>query len=175
MDSEKEIEENESKLKKFYIVLMSFLIVVLALSYFLLGPRIFEIVGSLTESSELKNNLTIETKNLTIVLEKNVYKSLKDIYFENHDREFKACLLGNIKNGTYYVSEIYIPKQKGEFNKVVYTSCPKETIISLHSHPFLRCIPSKQDFLSFSNFKKINPNVLMMIMCSEDRFYVYGN
>jgi proteasome lid subunit RPN8/RPN11 len=52
--------------------------------------------------------------------------------------------------------------------------CNKETIIDLHTHPFLHCIFSNQDIDSYEKYRKYNPDAIMALMCEENRVSMYG-
>ena len=73
------------------------------------------------------------------------------------------------------IENLHYPKIISQsYSHVESAGCPKNTIISLHSHPNRRCMPSAQDIKSYESLKQYNPNVLVAIMCEPMRFYFYS-
>jgi proteasome lid subunit RPN8/RPN11 len=97
------------------------------------------------------------------------------IFMKNESNVNELDCLNNEKNCykeelDYYVIGLYIPKiTKQEVYSVRAEICNQETIVSLHSHPPLRCIFSDQDQQSFEYFKSINPDAIYGLMCDKDR------
>lgn len=164
-------EEKPSILKRVFIVIITIFLLILILSYFSLwGVR--DIISGLAESNKIKDN-EIHFSDKTVLFENNTYEKLLQIYNNNKGKEIKVCLIGIFedKNKHYYINNLYIPKiYEQDFNRVVSEPC-YDSIVSLHSHPRMFCIPSKQDFKSFTLYDK--ENNLMMVMCKENRFTVY--
>ncbi|MFC1753409.1 hypothetical protein ACFL96_08455 [Thermoproteota archaeon] len=167
-----DIEEKPTKLKKVIIFIMGLFMILLFLSYFLIGPHTLNIIESMFISSKM-DQFVVSGDDFEVVFDALAYSQLREIYFENQRYEIKFCLGGDIVEDTYFVKEILLPKQKGSYAQVVYTPCPAETIVSMHSHPYRRCRASEQDFKSFDNFRKTSPDAIMMVMCEEDRFFVF--
>ncbi|MBD3353193.1 MAG: hypothetical protein GF364_17065 [Candidatus Lokiarchaeota archaeon] len=167
---EKEYEEEKpSILRKIFIGIIILFLLVLIVSYFLFNG-VSSIVEGLIGSDEIEGNI-IHFSGKKIKFENNTYNNLLNIYNKNKGKEFKACLKGKYNNKTYYIKSLYIPKTyEQRYDKVVSESC-YDSIISLHSHPRMFCIPSEQDFESFSLYEK--ENMLMVVMCKEDRFTIY--
>lgn len=109
-----------------------------------------------------------------LVFEGNTLKGLKEIYYENPNVEFKACLRGNKINSVYYITKIVVPiTYEQTYRSVTSEPCSPDSIVDLHSHPFRRCLPSDQDFNNFKLFKERNPDALMIVMCEDNRFGIY--
>ena len=88
--------------------------------------------------------------------------------------EFKVCLKGEIRENDYFIDELIVPEiYSQEYNKVISEPCDKDTLIDLHSHPFRRCLASFQDILNIRRLKSVNEDILLAVMCEEDRFYLY--
>ena len=162
-------EEKESKLAKVMVFLIAIFMLIIFLVYVFTN---FVDLHSIIVSEEVKSNqLDFSFDNKLIFLDNSLDK-LKEVYFSNQKTEFKACLTGNKVNNIYYIDDLYIPKTYSQsFNQVVAEHC--DSLVSLHSHPYKRCIPSQQDFRNFQQAKQINPEALMIIMCTPDRFSVY--
>ncbi|MBD3313655.1 hypothetical protein GF345_04390, partial [Candidatus Woesearchaeota archaeon] len=165
-------EEQPSLMKRILLFVIGLFILFLFLSYFLLGPYTLNIIGSMLLSSELEG-YSVEGDGFNIVFTEAAYTALKQTYLDNQDREFKACLKGNISGDTYIITDILLPDQRGSYSQVVYTQCPSDTIVSMHSHPYRHCRASERDFESFEKFRQANPDAVMMVMCEAERFYVY--
>lgn len=168
-----ETYEEEGKLRKIIIKILSLLLLILFLSYFLLSYSLFPILESLFESKAAKEN-KIELDKFTIYFEDDIYEELQKYYHKNQSVEFAACLKGEKKKGDYTINEIYLPQMTEQsFNRVTFNSCSEDTIILLHSHPYRRCIASQQDLITLEESKLINGDRLMVIMCEPNRFSVY--
>ena len=164
--------ERDSKLKKITIIILSIFLLSLTMSYFLLGQPIYSIIASNYESNEIEGN-TIFTKEFSISFLDKTYELFKNYYLENADVEISACLIGD-KENNYFINEIYSPEVITQsVNSITFKSCPKETIIWLHSHPYKRCIASKQDIWLLNKQKNKNSDMLMIIMCSTTQFNIY--
>ena len=168
-------EEKPSAAKRAIIIISVIFVLFIFLSYFSVGPFFFDIVESLAESQTI-SNMNVEGNGYSIIFDKEAYDGLANTYLENQKYEFKACLIGNFSGKDYFVHSIYLPEiSQQSYANVVSTVCPEGTIIDLHSHPYRMCIASAQDFETYDNYRKINPDALMMVMCEKGRFYVYGS
>ncbi len=169
-------EDQPSLLKRTALIVIGVIVLLLFLSYFFLGPHTIDIIESLMVSSEI-DDFTVEGEGFSVVFEPAAYDKLRDVYYQNKGNEFKACLFGSVSSAqggdVYRVSDVFLPEQRGTYAQVSYRLCPAETIVSLHSQPYRRCVASKQDFRSFESFREKRPDAVMMIMCEEERFYVY--
>jgi len=116
----------------------------LVISYSVLNPSVREVVVSLFESEQGRG--VFEHDGKTVVFENNTWPLLVSLFKSSQRSEFKACLLGSLSGAEYRVGRVTIPRTyfKTVF-KVVSEPCPPGTIISLHSHPYLRCVASQQD------------------------------
>ncbi len=175
LPSRKEIDkilEEDSKSKKIVIGIISIFLLILISSYFLLSYPIYPIIASNYESYEIEEK-TILTDEFSIVFLEKTYEILKNNYLENEEVEITACLLGDKKNN-YFIDEIYFPEVITQsVTHVIFKPCPDGTLIWLHSHPYKRCIASKQD-IDTLNKQNNNNETLMMIMCSTTQFNIYG-
>jgi proteasome lid subunit RPN8/RPN11 len=163
--SEEEIEEKPSLFKKISVIIIAIFLLILMLSYFtLFGVRdILEgIVGSHTINDD-----KIYFSDKIIYFENNTYNRLLGIYDKNLENEFKACLVGKYDKN-YFIYDLYVPKTYEQQPSEVISE-PCDSIISLHSHPRMFCIPSQQDFKAFKQEK----SDLMLVMCEKDRFTIY--
>ena len=167
--------EKPSKLSKIITALVGIFLLILFTSYFLLGSSLFPILESIFESKEAKDNMIKIDKNTSIIFEGDTYSDLQNIYFEDVSKEFAVCLFGEKKSGIYSITEIFIPEIiEQSFNHVRFKSCPKETIVLLHSHPYRKCIASEQDLITLENIKQNNNQSLIVIMCEPNRFSIYS-
>jgi len=176
MEPEEKIQdfEKESILKKTFIGFISFFLLFLLLSYFLVSPSIFPILESLFESNTVEGD-TIILDDYTIIFSNNTYKDLQKNYYKNQSVEFVVCLEGKKEAKEYTIKRIYLPEISDQsFNHVSFKPCSESTIALLHSHPYRRCIASQQDLITLNNLKEINSERLMIIMCEPNRFSVYN-
>lgn len=163
--SEEEIEEKSSLFKKIFVIIIAIFLLVLMLSYFTLF-NIQDILEGLVGSHKIQDD-KIYFSSKTISFENDTYNRLLEIYDKNPDKEFKVCLTGKYDTN-YFVYDLYVPTTyEQQPSEVVSDTC--DSIISLHSHPKMFCIPSQQDFKTFKQEK----SDLMLVMCEKDRFTIY--
>ena len=116
----------------------------------------------------------LNTKTMGTIMEAEVMEELKEIYLSNQAVEFKACLKGNKVDEIYIIDELYIPETfSQQFNRVVAEPCSSDSLVSLHSHPYKRCVPSQQDIRNFNLFKERSPEALMIVMCEPNKFSIH--
>ncbi len=175
MEEEIKIEEiKESKLKKFFIIIIGAFLILLIVSYLIISYPTFNIIRGQLESYPIKDN-KILVENITIILDKNVFDNLQEIYFDEQKVEFSVCLLGQKNENEYYINYLYKPiTYDQKFDSVRFEPCSENTLIMLHSHPYKSCLASGTDLENLEKNKKINKNLLMVVMCQPDRFAVYS-
>ena len=168
------VEEHElppqSKIWKYFWMLMGVLMIILIVTYTLTAYGVMNIIAGKIDSDKVKGDM-IESEYVNIVFLEGVYDELEKLYHEN-EKEFKACLMGNMFDGEYLINSLYLPKiHFQDYDKVVASPCPDESLIVMHSHPQQHCIFSEVDLKSFD---KRNKNMLMAVMCFDDRFIFHG-
>jgi proteasome lid subunit RPN8/RPN11 len=170
-------EERKLKifLKKTYLIIISVIIIVLLVINSAPGYHVISVLSGKIVSTTLNEDYTFDIYTGQVVFEKEVFEKLQEIYFSNQKHEFKVCLIGEKQGSNYLVNDIYVPYiYRQDVFSVTSHPCNQSTIISLHSHPPLRCIFSEQDIISFNNFRKINPDGIIGLMCDEDRLSFFG-
>lgn len=172
--------KEESKLmklfKRSYIIVLSLIMVFLLLANTNMGYHLVSLFSGRIVSSTLNSDYSFDLKlGGKAYFEKEVYDRLLQMYNDNQKHEFKACLLGNKKDKDYFITGIYVPLIfKQEVYSVTSEMCNTSTIISLHSHPPLRCIFSEQDIISYNRFKERNKDGIIGLMCGEERISFFG-
>ena len=160
-------------LKKIISIIILVFLLSLVVSYLLLGYPLSSILASNYESKIIKEN-TLNYGNVSIFFLEDSYLILKNHYLENEAVEIAACLKG-YKDTNYFIEEIYFPKVVAQsVNQIIFNECSSNTMIILHSHPYKKCIASKQDILTLSEQKHKNNESLMIVMCSPNQFNIYG-
>ena len=160
-----EDERHYIRKKRFWVLI----VIVFLVIYFLFGGVWGNLIG-LAQSDSLEEN-RVDMGEMELVFINESYEKLFDVYYENIELEFKACLLGFIDEN-YYVNEVYFPKMSFQsVNRVVSTGCPTGTLIDLHSHPDKHCLFSETDINSFESSKE--EFTVMAVLCEEDRFNFY--
>ncbi|NTV23907.1 MAG: hypothetical protein HGA85_06070 [Nanoarchaeota archaeon] len=164
-----EIDTEKSPLKKAYLIAIALLLVFLFISG-MVGQHIFLILEGKVVSRTVQDNIVV-MGNVTIAFSNGTMNTLKRLYLDNQEKEFKLCLTGERAGSLVNVTSIYQPKTYSRTPISVEAQiCSGETVIELHTHPLLHCIFSDQDLRSFAIIKKRNPDVLMGLMCDRDRF-----
>ena len=141
-------------------------LVVLILSYMLTGYAVRSIIAGRSGSEKISGGF-LDSEYGVVVFSGDSYEKLKELYHAN-EKEFKACLLGDFSEELYFIDEVYLPEiHFQDYDRVVSSSCPEDTLIDLHSHPQQHCTFSQVDL---EGFNPGNLNALMSVMCSDDRF-----
>jgi hypothetical protein len=175
-----DIEEKEdSPLKKFLKRGFIVFILVFMASLFIInsapGYHVISVLSGRVVSSTLEQDYTFALRDGSVVFEREVYEELRQMYWDNQRHEFKVCLTGEKADNDYLVQGMYIPVIiSQDVYSVTAQLCNKETIISLHSHPPMRCIFSEQDIRYFNVFRDVNPEGIIGLMCGEERLTFYG-
>lgn len=166
--------QEESKFKKIIIIIIGLFLLLIFLTYIITNAVGINVLSGLIESSKVNNNTIDFSLNNQVTFINNSLEKLQNLWIINPELEFKVCLQGIINDNKYIISKVYTPKiYSQKVNEVVSESCPEDSLIDLHSHPFKHCLPSQQDLITFQKFKKIQPNALMAIMCEPERFTIY--
>ena len=177
MEEKEEIEiiepEEESKYKKVFVFGVGVFLVLLMVSYILVGP-LGNIIRGQIESTPLENN-QIDLEDFSIVFENEVHRDLQQIYFSEQKVEFSVCLQGQKLKDVYHITSLYQPiMYEQTFNHVSFEPCSEDSLILLHSHPYKSCLASQTDLNTLENTQERNEDVLMVVMCEPARFSVYS-
>ena len=160
---------------KIFIFLTGIFLVFLTISYLIPSSSLYSILTSRWSSFEINNNKITLEDGTRIIFQNNSYEELQQIYFNNQQHEFKACLLGNKLGKTFEITNIEQPIiLQQSYNSVTAKPCKRETIISLHSHPFKRCHFSMQDLKNLNALKARNHEAFLGLMCENNRFNFFG-
>ena len=173
---ELDYEEEESPYRKYWVGAGAIVLLLLLVSYLLLAPVQHVVEGQLSSQSIRGQILRLADKE--IIFLGNTTDVLPLIYQENQFdklQETALCLMGDHKDSVYVVKDIFYPEIIDQsFDSVRFTSCPQDTIIMLHTHPFKSCKVSQTDIETYNKVSSYNPDVLMVVMCEENRYTVYG-
>tara|TARA_Y100000310_G_scaffold345288_1_gene463441 strand:+ start:5787 stop:6353 length:567 start_codon:yes stop_codon:yes gene_type:complete len=166
-------DEKPSLLKKIFLISIALFLIFLIIFYIFLTPSIRNIIVGIFESDTVENNVIEINSSNYIIFTADTFGILKEVNNQDPELEFKACLKGTILDGDYYIDEVFIPKTFDQkYNSVTAEPCPPESLVSLHSHPLKRCIPSEVDLKNYEKFKQKNPDALLAIMCEPNRFNI---
>jgi hypothetical protein len=175
-DALKDPSKEPSKLYRWFIGISGLLVIGIFLLVYLGNGQSLSFIEGRAKSSTISSEYVLKLENgREVHFTKSVYDSLVLLLRNSEGNEFKACLLGQ-KDGTKYeIDSFYIPKVYGRgYDHVIAELCNEKTLIPLHSHPIDNCVFSDQDLKSYEQFKSVNPDALMGLMCSVDRFSFYG-
>jgi len=163
-----------SKFSKFIVLVIVLFLVALVFSFVFVTFPIDNIIASIIESKVLDDNV-ISLDDFSIVFEDSSEDVLQDWYFAEQRVEFSACLLGFKKSGDYHITDLYKPKMFSQsYDHVSFESCSKDTLILFHTHPYKSCLASPTDLNTLEKTQKVNPDMIMVIMCEPERFSVYS-
>lgn len=154
----------QKKRKRPHLLIILFIIILITL---------FGVIHFLQNfiASERLESYTLTFKDINIIFSENVLEQVQEEYVLNQDREIKACLYGTVQNNNYVINKIDFPKilNANVFHVESY-SCPVDAIADLHSHPKNSCIASEQDLKILEQRRTYDPDFIMLIMCSQERF-----
>ncbi|MBI5393294.1 hypothetical protein HZA96_05485 [Candidatus Woesearchaeota archaeon] len=171
--------EHESKTKKYIILVLALFMIILIIFYFIFGQHLFGIIEGRIISQQFTNLTTVYSNNnidnnYTIKFTQSSFDELQQYYFANQKTEVSVCLIGLYSNNFYTVNKLYYPKIiEQAFEHVTFQPCPEDTIIVLHTHPYKSCIFSEQDINSYKQNRQSSPDVIIALMCEENRFTLY--
>jgi proteasome lid subunit RPN8/RPN11 len=180
-EEREELKQEESKMFKFlrrtYILILVFIIFSLLLVNTHTGYHLMSLFSGQLVSSTLKDDYSFDMKQKgTVYFDQFLWENLEQYYMENQKYEFKLCLTGYKEENTtdYYVTGIYQPYiYEQDVFSVTAQLCNSSTIVSMHSHPPLRCVFSEQDMRAYEQFQKINPEGITALMCDKNRLTFY--
>ncbi len=169
-------ENNITKfIKRFFLLFIFVFLLFLFLSYLLPSYNLFEFIPAHLDSYKIENNFIDLHNGNKISFRNDSYEDLLNIYNQNQRHEFKACLIGKKIGNDYIVDGIKIPRIISQsFFSVRANPCPREAIISLHSHPYKSCYLSVHDTTTYEVVRSINKDAIIGIMCESGRFNFYG-
>jgi len=166
-------EEKENPFKKILLIILSFFLILLMISYIFVSFPIGKIISGQLESTPINNNI-IKFDDFNIIFDQESLDKLNEIYLKEQEVEFSICLSGKISNDIYHITNLYQPKvYQQSFNQITFAPCPKNTLIMLHSHPYKSCLASSTDLETLNESKQNNPNLIMVVMCELGRFSIY--
>lgn len=170
-------QEANHHYKKFLFFFSAILLLSLFTSFAVLAPVNSVIQGQL-RSSTINHNVVL-FGDYSLYFSKSVADTLPSLYEQNQivgSVETAVCLIGSkVSSKSYVVEDIYYPEiYKQSFGHVSFSSCPPESIVMLHTHPYKSCLASDTDLNTHAKLKELNDDLLMIIMCEGMRFSVYS-
>lgn len=162
-------EEKPSKIKKTALVFIAFFMFFLIISYSVAFLGIDSIPG-LVKSRQMSDS-GIELKGVNLMFAPGLYEGILSYAAGNEGVETKFCLMGETQGSNILINSVFKPLIIAQdFKSVTSKSCPSGTIVSVHTHPLLHCIPSLQDYRALHDSNDAEYNA---VMCEKGRFYFY--
>lgn len=166
-------EHLESRWKKPLVWSMGGFMILLMISFVFVTYPVGSILGGKLESNLIINN-HLDTGEFILFFEGDSFSKLSEIYNPDLGHEISLCLIGDKKGDDYVISDLYEPKIfEQTFDHVLFEPCNQDTIVMLHTHPYKQCIASDTDMNTLASTQKVNPDVVMVVMCEANRFSVY--
>jgi len=165
-------DEKPSKWKKPVLILIGLFMILLFVVAFAANGTIQNFFTNEIVSTKIQDKQA-ESNAISISFHGTTYEDLLQIYLDNQETEVKVCMLGEVEDDNYIVTELYEPKQIKFFSSVHYTPCNLKTVVSLHTHPINACVPSNTDITTIKAYRIINPKVLGIVMCNTDKLAFY--
>ncbi len=176
-DIENEVlEEEDNKLKRILIVVTGLFLIFLILSFTFLRYPVGEILQGQIESERIIDNKLV-LKEFTVIFENNTDIILSNLYNDEQETklvETSVCLKGIKLEKDYLINSIYYPEiHEQSFRHVEFSSCPIDTLVMLHTHPYKHCLASDTDLETLKKAQNSNPDVIMIIMCEPQKYNIY--
>tara|TARA_Y100000310_G_scaffold89671_1_gene86782 strand:+ start:1467 stop:2042 length:576 start_codon:yes stop_codon:yes gene_type:complete len=164
-----DFEDKHPFFKKTIVVVISVFLILMLLVYVFTVSPVRDIIFGLIDSELIVDGVA-EFDGNKLSFMNNSLEILQEVNRNNPDLEFKACLKGYVEEGDYFIEEVYIPEMYlQKHNQVISEPCSDDSIVSLHSHPLNRCLPSETDVSNYKYLRNRNPDAIMAVMCREDR------
>jgi proteasome lid subunit RPN8/RPN11 len=145
----------------------------LFITYLLVDPRVRQAVVGLTESSTVDDE-RFRYEDKVVAFQDGSWGELQETWESTQDHEFRVCLTGRVRNGTYAVTDVYHPDVYQESVYHVRSgACPATTIVDLHSHPYQQCVASQTDLDHIEQVRDSYPDRLLAVMCTRERISFY--
>ncbi len=168
--------DDEPRRPRYLWIVVGIFLLFLMTSYFIFAPIAHVVRGQIVSNPLQDSTLFVGEYALHFL--NSTSSLLESIYVENQELalvETSVCLQGYVQNKSYFITEIFYPQiYEQTFTHVSFESCPQSTLIMLHTHPFKRCIASDTDKDTYAKKKSINDDLLMLVMCEEQRFSLYS-
>ena len=114
----------------------------------------------------------IRFQNLTLFIDEGVIEELQALY-RNETIEFAACLQGEREGSRYNITKGYVPEIIHRSVVHVRSQRCEDSLVMLHSHPSGQCGASDTDKNTIASVRIDHPEMLMFVMCGEDRVSVW--
>ena len=153
-------------LSKYFVRFIAGLIILLLLSFYFLN---YNVIGQFV-SAPVENNV-LDLNDVTVVLDDDSLSAITEAY--TFEVETPFCLQGTKSGLEYRVTNAYIPTiYDRSLTHVTHDRC-EDTLILFHTHPFQSCLASATDINTLRLNQAIDPDIIMIIMCEENRFNLY--
>lgn len=165
----KPVEEQSSKAKKAALFLMFGFIFFLIVSYSVAFIG-FDSIPGLVKSRQM-DSYGIKIGDSMLLFSQGIYDEIVSYASDNEGNETKFCLMGEKQGNNLLITSVFKPLIIAQdFASVTSRNCPPGTIVSVHTHPLLHCIPSLQDYNALHSSKDAEYTA---VMCERGRFYFY--
>ena len=162
----------KSRYGKILVYFLAIFMLGITVIYFLPGD-VVQVLEGRGESDKLEE-FSVDFDGGKVIFDPEIYQKIRDYYLSEEGPEIKVCMKGHKEGFTYYIDDYYVPEIHSQ--SVFHVSsegCSEDTLIPLHSHPVKHCLFSEQDISSYRQFKKINPEAIVGLMCEVDRLNFY--
>jgi proteasome lid subunit RPN8/RPN11 len=176
--NEKELLSNESKklsplAKKLIIGFCGLFLILIILSWIYLQYPLFGIIEGQIESRSINNNV-LQLNGFKIIFTDSAIRAVEDSYSSNKNVETSMCLKGTLTGQDYFINETYTPViYDASFRHVTSEPCSNDTLIMFHTHPYKSCVASSTDLNTLKATQTENPDIIMIVMCEQNRFSTY--
>jgi len=152
--------------KTAFVKIIAILLVILMLSFIYLN---YPIIGQLVSKPVTDNTLYL--KNVSVVFEDKPLAIIQEAY--TSELETTMCLQGTHTGNKYTITNVYTPKIYSQSRTHVTHAGCEDTLILFHTHPYKSCIASGTDMNTLKKNQETDPNIIMIVMCEQNRFSLY--
>jgi proteasome lid subunit RPN8/RPN11 len=179
-DDLKEIQHlNTEKLddrpkRKWPFIVASVCMAVMLVTWIFVQYPLGTIIAGQLRSGKIENNM-LDTLGVQILFDQQVLDTMYSTWFVNLNQESVLCIHGIRRDNTYSLTYAYQPEIYDQsFKHVRHEPCDSSSIMMFHTHPYKSCLASSTDLNTLERRQEQNPDMLMMVMCENDRFTLYS-
>ena len=172
-DIDEDLPEPNNLYKQIMIITISIFMIILILSYFLIGFPVRNVLVGQIYSNVPEGNI-LETRDARFIFRNDTLETAYMSWENNPYLETTLCIHGSYGDGVYHLYNAYEPEiYEQSLTHIKHASCDADTIVMFHTHPYKRCIASETDIRTLRRAQLNNEDIAMIIMCEENRFSVY--
>ena len=160
------------------VKMLSLFLAFLMVMWIVAGFPVGGIIRGQIESNALEDGV-LKLDEFTVEFEDVIPFDLLSLYYQNEGQEISVCMQGEFDSNLllkdkYLITDLYVPEMYVQsYSHVSFESCSFDTLIMLHTHPYKSCLASSTDLSTLESSQRVNPDLVMLVMCEPGRFSAY--